>query len=111
VPQRGDGRVASEAARYGGEEFAVVLVDAADAEALRTTERIREAIATTPIFFEGARITITASFGIACWPVDGREPEALVSAADRALYAAKEGGRNRVVVASSLAGPPTGASA
>jgi GGDEF domain-containing protein len=103
VPQRPEGRAASEAARYGGEEFAVVLVDTAEEEARRTTERIREAVAKTPVFFEGARITVSASFGIACWPADGKEPDALISAADRALYSAKEKGRNRVELASTLA--------
>lgn len=105
VPPRGEKRAASEAARFGGEEFVVVLVDTAEEDALRTAERIREAVAKTPVFFEGARITVTASFGLACWPADGKDPEALISAADRALYAAKEGGRNRVVLASSLAAP------
>jgi PleD family two-component response regulator len=107
APSRQDRRGGSEAARYGGEEFAVVLVDTSEEDARRTTERIREALARTPVFFEGARITVTASFGIACWPAAGQQPEALISAADRALYAAKESGRNRVVLASSL--PPNAA--
>ena len=55
--------------------------------------------------FEGARIPLTASLGVAIWPADGKEPEALLSASDRALYAAKQTGRNRVVAASSLAPP------
>ena len=59
--------------------------------------------------FEGARIPLTASLGVAVWPADGKEPEALLSAADRALYAAKQSGRNRVVAASSLAPPAVGA--
>ena len=46
---------------------------------------------------------MSASLGAAVWPVDGQEPEALLAAADRALYAAKLGGRNRVVAASRAA--------
>ncbi len=53
---------------------------------------------------------LTASFGVAIWPADGKEPEALLSASDRALYAAKQTGRNRVVAASSISPPATGAS-
>ncbi len=55
---------------------------------------------------DGARIDLRASFGVAMWPADGREPEALLAAADRSLYAAKESGRNRVVAASSLPAAP-----
>ena len=51
------------------------------------------------LVYDGARLGVTVSIGVAVWPEDGREPAALVAAADRALYAAKEGGRNRVVSA------------
>jgi diguanylate cyclase (GGDEF)-like protein len=54
------------------------------------------------VIFEGARLSVTASFGVAVWPEDGRELDALVASADRALYAAKDGGRNRVVSASTV---------
>jgi len=57
------------------------------------------------LVFEGARLSLTASFGLAVWPMDGQEPEALLASADRALYAAKEAGRNRVVAASRLIVP------
>ena len=94
------------AARYGGEEFVVILPGADEKGALDLAERIRAAIEKGQIIFEGARIQLTASVGAALWPVDGREADALLAAADRALYAAKQGGRNRVVPASAVPPPP-----
>jgi len=68
-------------------------------------ERLRSALEKHRFVFEGARIPLTASLGVAVWPADGKDPEALLSASDRALYAAKQSGRNRVMAASSLAPP------
>ena len=69
---------------------------------------LRRAIENDPFTVEDARIRRTVSIGLAMWPDDGREPAAVLSSADRALYAAKQAGRNRVVAASSLppAAPP-----
>jgi diguanylate cyclase (GGDEF)-like protein len=89
-------------ARYGGEEFALILQGADEQGALRLAERVRSTLEKDEIVFEGARIKVTASIGVAQWPRDGQETEALVAAADRALYAAKQGGRNRVVSAGRL---------
>jgi diguanylate cyclase (GGDEF)-like protein len=91
------------AARYGGEEFTAILPGADEEGGVRQAERVRLAIAKEPLLFEGARIEMRASFGVAVWPEAGGDAQALVDAADRALYAAKEGGRNRVVAASALA--------
>jgi diguanylate cyclase (GGDEF)-like protein len=91
------------AARYGGEEFAAILPGADEAGGVRQAERVRQAIAKEPLLFEGARIEIRASFGVAVWPEAGEDAQALVETADRALYAAKQSGRNRVVAASALA--------
>jgi diguanylate cyclase (GGDEF)-like protein len=96
--RRGD-----QAARYGGEEFVAILPGTDDGGARHLAERVREAVQKHRIVFEGARITLTASFGYAVWPGDGKDAEALLAAADRALYAAKEGGRNRVMGAAALA--------
>jgi diguanylate cyclase (GGDEF)-like protein len=93
------------AARYGGEEFVVILPDTDAEGGRRLAERARESVERGALVFEGASLRFTASFGLAVWPDDAREPEALLAAADRALYAAKQGGRNRVVAASSLPPP------
>jgi diguanylate cyclase (GGDEF)-like protein len=91
------------AARYGGEEFVVILPATDHKGALYLAERVRKAIAKASVVFEGARLSMTVSLGMAVWPRDGRDTETLMAAADQGLYAAKEGGRNRVVAASSLA--------
>jgi diguanylate cyclase (GGDEF)-like protein len=95
-------------ARYGGEEFTVILDGADLAKAGELAERVREALEKGQIVFEGARLAVTASIGLAVWPADGRDGASLVAAADRALYAAKQAGRNRIVSAASLteAAPP-----
>ncbi len=85
-------------ARYGGEEFAVILRGIDRASAGRVAERLRERVAANPLSFEGARIPTTMSVGAAALS-DCPDPsaEGLVAAADRRLYVAKRGGRNRVV--------------
>jgi two-component system cell cycle response regulator len=93
--------------RYGGEEFVVILPGTDQEGALRLAERVRSALEKYRLVFEGARIAISASFGAAMWPGDGKEPEALLGAADRALYASKQAGRNRVTLASRVPAAPT----
>jgi diguanylate cyclase (GGDEF)-like protein len=93
-------------ARYGGEEFAVILVDTAKFTAAKVAERIRERIVGHDFSDASAMArpaspkpsAITVSFGVATFPEDGNDAEALVRAADTALYAAKRAGRNRVVL-------------
>lgn len=85
-------------ARWGGEEFALLL-DGLDAvAALAVVERLRGEIAALPIWFEGDRLPVTMSGGVAAFPglyaTSGAE---LLELADRALYAAKANGRNRVL--------------
>jgi diguanylate cyclase (GGDEF)-like protein len=96
-------RAGDEVARYGGEEFAVVLPSADARAAHEIAERLRREIERTSVRFAGGSIRLTASFGVAVWPADGRDPETLLSAADKALYAAKQGGRNRVAAAGGAA--------
>ena len=102
-------RKGDQAARYGGEEFVVILPGSDEERSMGAAERLRSALQKHRFVFEGARIPLSASFGVAIWPADGKEPEALLSASDRALYAAKQTGRNRVVAASSLPPPAAGA--
>jgi diguanylate cyclase (GGDEF)-like protein len=95
-------RSADLAARYGGEEFAAILSGTDEAGALHTAERVRAALEKSQVIYEGARLVLTASIGLAVWPADGKTEATILAAADRALYAAKQGGRNRVVAASTL---------
>jgi diguanylate cyclase (GGDEF)-like protein len=85
------------AARYGGEEFALILEKMDSRSAQETCERIRQSIA--EIVFQtpnGKEINVTMSMGIAIYMQHARKQEALIQKADKALYAAKENGRNRV---------------
>jgi diguanylate cyclase (GGDEF)-like protein len=84
-------------ARYGGEEFAVILPSADRAAALEAAEKLRAAVTAAEIAHgaaEPGRVTI--SVGVAIWPDDAREPDALIDCADAALYAAKRAGRDAV---------------
>ena len=81
-------------ARYGGEEFAVVLPNTGEHDGRQAAERLRQAIEAGAIDPQ-----VTVSIGLASYPADGRDGDALVRAADEALYASKRGGRNRVTAA------------
>jgi diguanylate cyclase (GGDEF)-like protein len=84
-------------ARYGGDEFIVLLPETPPKGALDVAERIRAAIGARPLALNGQQIAATVSIGIACYPEDGRSLDALAARADRALYQAKQEGRNKVV--------------
>jgi two-component system, cell cycle response regulator len=92
-------RAGDVVARYGGEEFAVVLPEAAEDDILRIGERIRVSLQSAPVAVnEKAWISVAASVGGAAHPAHGRTPAELVLTADRALYAAKQTGRNRLIL-------------
>ncbi|MBD9397457.1 diguanylate cyclase [Pseudomonas sp. PDM11] len=89
-------------ARYGGEEMAIVLPDLSAEQALVMAEQVREAVQRLGIEHrQSAYDQITVSVGVVAGVpgVDFSDAEAMVAAADQALYAAKGGGRNRVVLA------------
>lgn len=109
-------RLSDAMARYGGEEFAVLLVQTDTASAIAIAERIRERVLSRPVVLpDGETLSVTLSVGVSTLhqavrgaDVDARARE-LVAAADRALYAAKRAGRNRVVFGPSGATTPTAA--
>jgi diguanylate cyclase (GGDEF)-like protein len=88
-------------ARYGGEEFMVILPETPNSQAAAIAERIRARVAEERFApnGDGEQVGCTVSIGLANFPGDAGTPEALIEAADDALYRAKEGGRNRVVAA------------
>jgi diguanylate cyclase (GGDEF)-like protein len=83
--------------RWGGEELAALLMNYTSREALALAERIRSTVADLDI--EGYLSKITLSIGVASYPESSASAEALLEHADKATYAAKESGRNRVCFA------------
>ena len=97
-----EGRRANDlVARYGGEEFSLILVDTAKFTAAKLAERIRERIADHGFAHGDAQPNgrVSISIGVASFPDDAADSEALIRAADAALYQAKRGGRDCVVLA------------
>lgn len=90
-------------ARCGGEEWAIILPSSLAAHALGTAERLRREVERTPVFLaDGTQLAVTVSCGgAAVAPWTSVSPTALITEADRALYAAKSAGRNRVTFASA----------
>lgn len=86
------------AARLGGEEFGVLLPNTSAAAAVTLAERLRTAIADTTCGSQKGDVTVTASIGVAGYDDALSDVDALLRAADSALYQAKNQGRNRVVL-------------
>ncbi len=86
-------------ARYGGEEFVMVLPETTKVEATKLAKRIVEAIAAESFFGEEAMPSgkFTISMGVAAMPDDASNKQELIDCADKALYKAKDGGRNQAV--------------
>lgn len=101
-------------ARYGGEEFGLILEGKASKSALSIIEKLRAAIEQSPVELQdGTTIRVTASFGVSTHNETMRfkEPAAMLAIADRALYGAKEAGRNTVRILTSDTGFLSGDSA
>ena len=89
-------------ARYGGEEFVVLLPQTGKKEAYLLAERLREKVKNRVIIFEGQKVKYTVSMGLATYPIDAEEAKELLSLADKALYQAKNRGRDKVVMVNNF---------
>ena len=92
--------------RIGGEEFAVLIADKDEEEACELAERVRRHIERTPVSIEGRPLNLRVSIGVASLDGDTGDLGLLLRDADRALYSAKRGGRNRVAAASRIVPAP-----
>jgi diguanylate cyclase (GGDEF)-like protein len=89
-------RASDIAGRYGGEEFGVIITEANPDQALRLCDRIRREIEHIAFDEDDKIIKVTASVGFYCkLPEDKKSPTEVIILADKALYKAKKGGRNR----------------
>ena len=97
----GQVRTVDRVARHGGEEFAVLMVETDRKAAVAAMQRLYALLAETPCVIPGKNLTIpvTLSAGVAAMPSDASSPAELIAKADKALYAAKKAGRNRIVTA------------
>lgn len=93
-------RAADVVARWGGEEFLVVMAGAPTEYAMLVAERLRDAIGGTPMQLGPVEISATASIGVAVAPC-GSDSDAVIGAADAALYRAKAAGRDKVYMANA----------
>lgn len=90
------------ACRYGGEEFMLILPDSSLEIAVKRAEKIREGVKHISILKNGKPIpTITISIGVSVFPIQGVDQASIIEAVDKALYQAKQGGRDRVCIANS----------
>jgi diguanylate cyclase (GGDEF)-like protein len=86
---------------YGGEEFAVVMPKTSGVDALHFTERLREKIADSTVVYDGLKIKVTVSLGVCEIGKHISNSSAWISCSDKALYEAKQKGRNCSVLHTS----------
>lgn len=92
------------AGRFGGEEFLLIMPGVDGDRAFARADAMRESIAKLDLSHGGRKLGgVTASFGVATFPKDGETSQTLLHAADNALYAAKDAGRNRVIASAPSA--------
>ncbi|WP_376695629.1 GGDEF domain-containing protein [Wenzhouxiangella sp. EGI_FJ10305] len=91
-------RIEDRAVRWGGEEFLILLPATGRAEAMKVAEKIRSAIAASPLHCDGHEVPVTISFGVAAFNGENDVAD-LIKRADAAMYRAKRQGRNRVCAA------------
>lgn len=89
------------AARFGGEELVLLLPETALAGAAELAERLRLSLAAARTSLDGVEVGVTASLGVAGWRGASESLDSLLHRADTALYAAKNSGRNKVIVAAA----------
>jgi diguanylate cyclase (GGDEF)-like protein len=87
-------------ARFGGDEFIALLPETEAKGAREMAERIRRAIEGAIMDVRGGEIHTTVSVGVASYPSDGGSLDVIIDKADKAMYRAKQQGRNKVVAAS-----------
>ena len=92
--------------RYGGEEFAIILPQTSLSAATQVAERLRQSVAKHPIVIKDGHITVTISLGVAQANKATPTLDSLLDEADKALFLAKEAGRNRVQIVAILGGSP-----
>ncbi|HHZ4597630.1 TPA: diguanylate cyclase [Legionella pneumophila] len=98
-----DIRLGDIAARYGGEEFVLLLYDINAQAAKMKAENLRSAISNLQVKYGAQPVgQITASIGISVYPDDAKSPAEVIEAADKALYQAKNKGRNKVILFSEI---------
>jgi diguanylate cyclase (GGDEF)-like protein len=90
------------ACRYGGEEFIIAMPNITIDVACERAETIRQSLNLLRVPYEYYNLSVTISMGIACYPENGQTREAILRAADRALYGAKEAGRDHILCYNQL---------
>ncbi len=103
----GNVRKGDIACRHGGEEFVLVLPGATLEQTRERADELRRTLAQLEVPFHGKMISpITMSIGVAVYPKHGSSPDAVLRQADKAMYQAKQNGRDRVVMAGTFQGVP-----